>query len=204
MPHNLSHLLDFLFPPSEDEMRIRAAAPIDFKLKLNIQHIHPGLIALASFKDPQVRAAVHLLKFHNNSHAALLLSALFSAYLEQTKQQPLVIPVPLSPKRYRERGHNQVHTFCKLCEATHPKLEIRTDLLKKTKHTKPQSSLSVEERKGNVTGVFSLTAHAHTVLANKHVIVLDDVVTTGHTLLQAKAELQKAQPASLLCVALAH
>jgi predicted amidophosphoribosyltransferase len=70
--------------------------------------------------------------------------------------------------------------------------------------TKPQTSLKKKERKKNLQGAYVYVADPHLPVAGKHLILIDDVTTTGTTLAEAKWALKRANPASILCVAIAH
>ena len=86
--------------------------------------------------------------------------------------------VPVSPRRKRERGYDQVELLAKaVCEelATEP-----VPLLKKVHHNRPQSGISgLEERRANVLGAYR--AISPEAIAGKRILLLDDILTTGAT-----------------------
>ncbi len=90
----------------------------------------------------------------------------------------LIIPVPLHNKRKRWRGFNQAEIIAKEV-ASHFKLEMCTDKLVRIKHKKPQAKLGERDRKSNIVGCFCWNGNK---LANRNVILIDDVATTGSTL----------------------
>lgn len=200
----MSALLNILFPRSKNEILLEGQTPIDFQNKLSIQHAN-NIVALSSYKDMHIRAAIHLVKFHNHTHATQLLQALLRAHLTQLHDQKyILIPIPLSPKRLRERGYNQVALIAKKVCGELPHIEYQDDILERTKHSPPQTSLSKEKRVHNVTDAFTCTRTGSHILSNAHILVLDDVTTTGTTLREAAKALQTHKPASITCVALAH
>ena len=79
-------------------------------------------------------------------------------------------------------------------------------MLVRTRHTKPQTTLARKERLTNVVNAFDIRdiEAARTLLAGKHVLIIDDVTTTGATLKAAKATLLPLQPASITLLSLAH
>ena len=90
----------------------------------------------------------------------------------------LIMPVPLHSKRRRWRGFNQAEIIAKEV-ADHFKLDFNSDKLVRTKHKKPQAKLGERDRKSNIIDCFYWNGSE---LANRNVILIDDVVTTGSTL----------------------
>ena len=74
----------------------------------------------------------------------------------------------------------------------------------KIKDTPAQTSLTKHERLNNLTGAYECTSEAAVSIAGKDLVLLDDVITTGATLREAKAALLPHKPKSIICVALAH
>ena len=104
----------------------------------------------------------------------------------------LLIPVPLHPRRERWRGFNQVKAIAETV-SRHFNLELSTDLIR-LKHRPPQAKLSEEKRKQNIKECFAWTKAN---LANKRVILVDDVVTTGSTLNECAKILKQAGAAEV-------
>jgi ComF family protein len=165
-----------------------------------------NMYALCSFKEKPIRAAIHLNKFHNHVHAQRLLGSLLQTFLENRalNEPALLIPIPLSSKRERERGHNQVTSVILRCTLPEGQYVLEKNLLKKVRDTKPQTQLSKEERTKSPQGVYRCTDRAYTCIPGAHIILIDDVTTTGATLKEAQKTLKALKPASITCVALAH
>ncbi len=204
MQVRLTSLLQLLFPPSHDELLIDACTEEQFALKLHAHTVLPDISALSSFKDPQMRAALHLCKYHNHPQAAGLLAALLSAWLASQTDSLVIIPVPLSRARLRQRGHNQVETVARQALRGEARHTVYTDVLYRTRNTSPQTTLRKEQRMQNLAGAFEVRPEKLIFLQEKHVILLDDVVTTGATLHSAYTALQSSRASSVQCVALAH
>jgi competence protein ComFC len=99
-----------------------------------------------------------------------------------------IIPVPLHPKRKKERGFNQAQIIGK--ELARMKgIELRDQLLVKTKNVPPQTSLRVEERAENVSGAFAIADRGK--IKGKVVLLVDDVYTTGSTIRECSSVLKK-------------
>jgi ComF family protein len=98
-----------------------------------------------------------------------------------------LIPVPLHTKRQRGRGYNQSLEF-----ATHLArrlgVAVNTTLCKRIINTDPQSTLPMKTRKDNVKDAFELTASS----LPKHMVVVDDVITTGSTVNEIAALLKRS------------
>jgi competence protein ComFC len=101
----------------------------------------------------------------------------------------VIIPVPLHPKRKKERGFNQAQIIAK--ELARIKgIELGDKLLLKVKNVPPQTSLRVEERAKNVSGAFLVTQKEK--IKKKVVLLVDDVYTTGSTIRECSFALRKA------------
>lgn len=100
-----------------------------------------------------------------------------------------IVPAPLAPKRVRQRGYNQSELIAKgMGEVLG--LPVRTDIVVRDTFFRSQASLSHSEREANVSGAFRVVnAEA---LQGRHVLLLDDVVTTGATMLAFGQEVLKA------------
>ena len=88
-------------------------------------------------------------------------------------------PVPTTARRLRTRGYNQAGLLAN-CYATDRSSALE-ELLVRTEANSSQTSLHPSERRTNVAGTLSLAAGAATVLAGAHVLLIDDVLTTGAT-----------------------
>lgn len=204
MKLNVLRIIELIFPITEDERTISSCTPHLFSQKFQPQH-HNTFQALTSFKDNEVRASIHLNKFHENNHARILLASLLTKYFSSLpKKRYLLIPIPLSKKRRHQRGHNQVTTIAKSAVAEFPEILLMTNILKRNRDTPPQTSLAKAERLQNLIGAFYVTeSYTHTI-AGCDILLLDDVATTGATLAEAKATLLLHNPATVTCLAIAH
>jgi ComF family protein len=125
------------------------------------------------------RDALHALKFRGRRAVAGPLAALL---LEQW--QPMLaaadidalVPVPLARARERERGFNQAALVAERLAGTLG-VPLRPRWLVRCRSTQPQSDLGAAERRANVRGAFA----ADTAVAGRHVVIVDDVLTTGAT-----------------------
>ena len=187
-------LLDFVFPPSVELCTVRALRISDIPYLFFEKNVH-GTITLSDFRDPKTRALIHEAKFHGNEHALNLLGALFLMHLEYTPNRyEIIAPIPLSPTRKRSRGYNQVEEILKRA--------AQRSLLVRIKNTRPQTDLSKSDRLKNLDGAFKVSDPIR--VTGKHILLVDDVLTTGATLTAARTALLPYRPASITCLALAH
>jgi ComF family protein len=197
MQRLLTHALDFIFPPDAETLAVRNLTPEAVRATYRPHSVY-GVTALADFHNPHIQALVHEAKFHNNERAWALLSELF---LLHTQHYDVVVPIPLSRTRMRKRGYNQVHAVLHAAMQKRV-LPIDTTLLTRTRETRPQTELTREARLENMRGAF--TAHDPSAVTGKHILIVDDVVTTGSTLRAAHTALLPHHPASVTLLALAH
>jgi ComF family protein len=116
-----------------------------------------------------------------------------------TSAQTLV-PIPLYPGREYFRGYNQAELFAEhLADALG--LEIRLDLLIRTKHGREQSRLSALDREKNIKGVFEAVPVES---PQRGILIVDDVVTSGATVGEAMRTLQAAGHQVVGALAIAH
>lgn len=142
--------------------------------------VHPPLESCVSAYDHicEARELVHLLKYRADPLAAQALGEGMTDALVLSGLLPMIdiaVPVPVSPSRLRERGYNQaallarevcVHTGLTLCE----------DVLLRLDNASSQVGRSSQERLRSMEGAFEANA-----VGGRHVLLIDDVLTTGAT-----------------------
>jgi competence protein ComFC len=112
-----------------------------------------------------------------------------------------IIPVPLHPKKLRQRGYNQLTTFGNTLSKQIGGTYL-PDVLIKTSATKTQTFKQRFERFNNDESKFSLTSTS--VLKNKHIVLIDDVITTGATLEACCNELLKSENLKISIITMAY
>lgn len=133
-------------------------------------------------KKGSIQKILHAIKYKHNKELAVLIG---KWYAEDLKTDPVIskadfiIPVPLHSKKYRMRGFNQSEEFAKgLSDGL--KISLNTSVLQRKEFTETQTKKSKYERWENVEDVFGLIVPE--TFKNKHVIIVDDVITTGATI----------------------
>ena len=158
-------------------------------LKTVPQNEHPWLASSYLFTD-SAKLLLHSIKYQRHFERLRLLRPLLPVSLPlDLDTKTVLIPVPLSPLRFFERGFNQSEWLAtELGKKLNLKVETRA-LLKK-RETKAQSTLSREDRKNNLVGAFEWNAKRP---APERVCIVDDVLTTGSTLEACRECLYKAR-----------
>ena len=103
-----------------------------------------------------------------------------------------IIPMPLSAQRLRERGFNQSHEIARgLARRLH--VQVADAACKRIRHTPPQASLPLDQRRANIRGAFECTMD----LDGARVAIVDDVLTSGATLNELARTLLRAGAAEV-------
>lgn len=141
-----------------------------------------------------VRQAILYLKYRHLKTVAAPLSQLLAEYLgSHPLKGEVIIPVPLHPKRLRERGYNQASLLAKELSKLLG-LPVGEDTLIRVKDSLPQArARSALERRRNVQGAFT----CHQGLGGRQILLVDDVCTTGATLDACAQALKSAGAASV-------
>ena len=159
----------------------------------NIKSINSDIDRLHIFQYKElIRKLIIQYKFNNKSY----LYKTFCEFIVKNKKAfdfiksyDIIIPVPMHNKKKALRGYNQSELIAKEL-AKKAEIEIFTDVLKKVKNNKVQSSLNKEDRKNNVKDVYKLINKEK--IYNKKVLIFDDIYTTGATIEACKKEILKA------------
>jgi len=128
------------------------------------------------------------LKFHRDFAAGRVLSQCMAAHCASLPRPQAIVPIPLHHARLRQRGYDQALELAKpLAQALH--LPLLADALRRSKHTTAQSRLDAEARQRNLRDAFRVAGRAP---LPAHVVLIDDVMTTGATLHAAARALRDA------------
>jgi len=191
-----------------------------FSLPLTNFHLHPDNIVAQQFwgklklegayalyyfaKGGKIQNLMHAFKYKGVKQIGNLLGNIAGEQLNKNevfKTADLVIPVPLHKKRMRQRGYNQSECFA---EGIAEKLNIavETDNLVRPTATETQTHKSRFDRFNNMQEVFTIKHPER--LRNKHVLLVDDVITTGSTLEACGAQLLKIEGLKLSIATIAY
>ena len=222
----LAGLLDLLFPPrcggcgrrghwlcpeclAQVEWIVPPICPICGEAAPDAPHCprrgrHPqalnGLRSAAWYAGP-LRTAVHRFKYRGQRVLARpLASILLEAWRREPPPASLLVPVPLHPRRTRQRGYNQAALLAE--ELGHAlALPLDTTHLARIRATPPQVGLTAAQRLANVEGAFHYSGPS---LAGHAVCLIDDLCTTGATLEACAVALRQAGATSVWAYTLAR
>ena len=177
-------------------------APCPHCMGKGVPH-YERIIRLGIFDDP-LKHLIHQMKYHKRwALGEFLATRLFAT--ERAKglltETQAIVPVPLHFKRHVARSYNQADVIAtKLARLNRTPV---VHALRRIRNTETQTALqSHDKRVENVRGAFALRRAARH-LRGKHVIVVDDVMTSGSTMLEVARTLKHAEPASLCAICLA-
>jgi ComF family protein len=148
-------------------------------------------VAALAYRFP-ADVLVQALKFRGELALAPLLGDLLARRVSG-KGVDLLVPVPLAPRRLRERGYNQALEVARRVAAV-AGLRLAPEACRRTRETSEQMGLALDEREGNVRGAFDCPQ----LVGGATVAVVDDVMTTGATLAEVAAALKRAGAARVL------
>ena len=162
----------------------------DCLLKINrpdTPHLN-GIHIAANYQDLVLKKALWMLKYQGIKQLAKPLAELIRERIWKKLETEnwLVVPVPLSKNKLRHRGYNQAELIAKELSDN-----VRADILFKKFHTKSQVEVkNKEERLANIIGSFEIKNPEK--IKGKKIILIDDVLTTGATMREAKKVLKQA------------
>ena len=148
--------------------------------------------------------AIHQLKYAGKSHLAkslgLLLTSFAKKWLDKTDGS-LMMPVPLHPKRLRERDFNQSLLLARYA-ASLLGAELDFLSLRRIRYTQPQTGLKSDERRKNVRKAFRVVDRE--LVKGRTILLVDDVATTGNTLNECARTLKRSGAKKIFCLTLAR
>jgi ComF family protein len=180
------NLLDLLFPRCcagcgrvDDGWCLHCQQELD---AVPIENLHHGdsveIIATGIHKN-KLQQAVHALKYENLPELCHPLGQRLIARLKNADWAiDLIVPIPMHPTRLKHRGYNQAQLLAEVV-ATGLSIPHVPTAIERTTETISQVGLSAEERKKNVANTFSANVD---IIAEKNILLVDDVCTTGETI----------------------
>lgn len=155
-------------------------------------------------KKGSIQKVLHSIKYKSNKDLAVLVG---KWYAEDLKENPIIskadyiIPVPLHSKKFKQRGFNQSEEFAiGLSEGL--TIPLNTSVLQRKEFTSTQTKKNKYERWENVEDVFELIIPE--TFKNKHIVLVDDVITTGATIEACCQLLQQIEGIQISVLSIAY
>ncbi len=176
------------------------------------------IFPIFDYRHPPIKKALWLLKYKGKKRfAEIFAQIMHGRILEELSElsimenfhDAILVPIPLSKKRYRERGYNQAQLICdslvKLDKGVNFKFE--KNILIKPKETVHQAHIhNRSERLKNIIGSFVVKDAEKNInlIKNRNIILIDDILTTGATLTEAKKTLKSSGARKVIAFTVAH
>jgi ComF family protein len=147
-------------------------------------------------RESLMQQLVHQFKYKGNQDLGFQLGRWMGASLKESERFPVdaLVPLPLFPSRERKRGYNQATVLCEGI-AEELKVPVLNHSIARPQHTDTQTYKGRIDRWKNIEGKFVLSDPES--ITGKHLLLVDDVITTGATLESCGAELLKADKVEL-------
>ena len=179
------------------------------------------IFPLYDYRHPPIKKALWLFKYKGKKRlASIFAKIVYDKILEELSDlsamenfnNVILVPIPLSPKRHRERGYNQAELICKeLIKINNLRhgidVKLENDILIKPRETEHQARIENRtERLKNIIGSFAIknTEKNNGLIKDKNVILIDDIITTGATLNEARKILKQAGARKIIAFTVAH
>lgn len=209
----LRKILDIFFPPSETEKELIARCASG-----DLPHApllpHKNIYAVTNYREPIIRKSIRILKTKHNVPIARCFATLLHEHIESliheqgpftTTTRIVIIPIPITTSRLRERGFNQAELIADSLALCNPVTYVVKNLLHKVTETQKQAMrMSKTQRKENIKGCFMCSDANTRKESGVLYVVLDDVITTGATMHEAMKTLRKSGYGNVIGFGIAH
>ena len=151
-----------------------------------------------------IREKIIEYKFKNKPYLGKMFSEFFVKNEKMCgffEKYDIIIPVPMTNKKIKERGYNQTEIIAKIISQNITNITMQKNVLIKYKNNKVQSQLNKEQRQQNVQNVYELNNEE--IIKNKNILILDDIYTTGATCNECVKTLRNAQPKKIGIITIA-
>ncbi|HEY4494583.1 MAG TPA: hypothetical protein VJC02_00590 [Candidatus Paceibacterota bacterium] len=206
MKNIIISIIDFIFPPSKEVLVIRALSREDIFAKFPSAPptLYPFISAIFAYKNPLVSTFVANIKYKKDKHSIHLAGfALYSTLKSLSISNAILLPIPITKRRKRERGYNQ----CELMIDEIMKLDKQNifcknyEILIREKNLESQTKKNRKERL-EAKNIFKAIKIER--LLDKNIIIIDDVTTTHNTAKEAWQTMKDAGYKNVSVLTLAH
>jgi len=210
-----SILYNFVLPKDKDVLLIENMGEKDIfeSIPMACDFEEKHFKALFQYKNKLCKKAIWAIKYNGNKNILIKFCKIFYDFIIEDMseknifspfEKPLIIPIPMYKDDIKKRGFNQsvliAEELFKIDQGIN--FEIEKNILKKIKKTPHQSSLkNKKDRIKNLDNCFSIN---NSFIKNRNILLIDDVITTGKTMNEARRTLKNAGAKTVLCFSLAH
>ena len=163
--------------------------------EIHIGGLISGAVAAMAYNDAAAQL-IHGFKYGNKRYMGCGLAG--GIDLPESWRIDAIVPVPLHPKREKERGYNQSMILAEKLGRRYD-IPVRPRLLKRIRYTEMQSMTAGKDRRENVRGAFSAGE-----CRGRNILLVDDVITTGSTIEECAIALKNAGAGKIYCAAAAY
>jgi ComF family protein len=146
----------------------------------------------ACLYDDPLKSLIHQFKYNQGTFLRHLFHHVIISFIKtyhlDTQQFDFIVPIPLHPTRYRERGYNQAELLAGALARTLT-IPLKRCLIR-WRYTPSQALLAQKERWTNISGAFKINGHNN--IRGKAILLVDDLLTTGATVNEAASTLKEA------------
>ncbi len=157
-------------------------------------------------KGSRVRKIIHAIKYDGVKELGEEMGKIYGEALMENgffNDIDVLVPVPLHPVRQRKRGFNQSELICNgISEVA--AIPVNTSVLKRVSFSGTQTKRSRYDRWLNVEGIFRINDTESLCFIGKHILLVDDVITTGSTIESCVEELSKIDDIRVSVIALGY
>ena len=220
----LNTILDIIFPPKcvscgreGKDLCVKCLTDAPAAERESAEWIFP----LYDYRHASIKTALWFFKYKGKKRlASIFAEVIYDKILEELSDlsrmenfiNAILMPVPLSSSRYRERGYNQAELICReLMKINDLRLglsfKLENNILIKPKETKHQAQIENRvERLRNIIGSFAVKNELENakLLKDRNIILIEDITTTGATLHEAKKVLERAGARKVIAFTVAH
>jgi competence protein ComFC len=195
----ITQVLDFLI-----NLLWTKESEIKFDLNKNVFLKDGWVIGLYKYRNKEIKATIWQLKFRANKNIAVLFGQKMAREIESLGlEKYILVPIPIHWRRRMERGFNQTEWLCKEIARANKNLKY-INILKRSVYSQKQSWNKKQDRQKNIKSVFKVKKKFQNYVFGKSFLLIDDVVTTGATLNEARKELEKFSPDSVKALTVAY
>jgi len=164
----------------------------------NIIQINQLLVYCFFHKGSKFQRVIHFLKYQNRPELGEMLGRWYAYQLKEEKVKlnfDLILPVPLHKSKRKRRGYNQSEEIAKGLNSLIG-AQLRTDLIERIVANKSLTRLGKIDRIKALKNTYRLNELAFPIIEGKRVLLVDDILTTGSTLIACAETIESAKPKS--------